>query len=173
MFHRLSLPRAIVFVATFLLAVPPWGAPAFAKIVTFKGTGVGFPVETPDNWRIKPIARGMEISSPDRSVYIWVEATDAANVGNVVQAYFKYFKQQGITTREPVNQRKKVFGGVDVIVMDIPATYVGGPTILKLMMTDPRPNEHKGLFIGYWASPKGDQQHDEAVTGIMTDLLRP
>jgi len=174
MFRRLSRMRAIFIVGcALLLATSLSIIPAAARIITFKETGVGFPIDVPDAWRVKVIERGIEISSPDKAVYIWVEATDAANVGSVVDSYFDYFRKQGVRTRQPVDKRKNVIGGVDVILMDIPATYAGGSTVLKLVMTDPRPQERKGLFIGYWASPKGDQQHEEIVTGIMTDLLRP
>ena len=174
MFARLSRLRAIVLAGcAILLAAPLWAVPADAKIVTFKETGVGFPIDLPDDWRVKGIERGIEISSPDKAVYIWVEATDAANVGSVVENYLNSFRKQGIKLRQQLDKRKNVIGGVDVILMDIQATYAGGPTVVKLVMTDPRPQERKGLFIGYWASPRGDQKHEDIVTGIMMDLLRP
>ena len=174
MFRRLSRLRAIVFAGCAILAAAPlWAAPAAAKIITFRETGVGFPIEVPDAWRIKVIERGVEISSPDKAVTIQVEATDAANVGSVVENYYSFLRKQGIKLRQQIDKRKNVIGGVDVILMDIQATFAGGPTVVKLVMTDPRPQERKGLFIGYWASPKGDQKHEDIVTGIMMDLLRP
>ena len=169
-----SLLRAVVIAGCALLLPAPLVIPtAAAKTVTFKGVGAGFPINLPDNWRVKTIERGIEISSPDREIYLWVEGIDASTVNRVVQGYFDYFKQQGVITRQPIAKKKDVIGGVDVILMDIPARYDGATTIVRLLMADPRPNERKGLFIGYWASPKGDKQHDDTMGGIMTDLLRP
>ena len=64
-------------------------------------------------------------------------------------------------------------GGVELVQMDIPATYEGAQTIVRFVITDARPNESKGLFIGYWASPQGDKTHDATMSSIITDLMRP
>jgi hypothetical protein len=169
-----SLLRAAVIAGCgLLLPAPLIIPPAAAKIVTFSGTGAGFPINLPDNWRVKTIERGLEITSPDKEIYLWVEAIDATTVDRVVQSYFDYFKQQGVITSQPIAKKKDVIGGVDVILMDIPARSKGANTIVRLLIADPRPNERKGLFIGYWASPKGDKQHEETMGGIITDLLRP
>ena len=95
------------------------------------------------------------------------------SVERVIDEYFKYFKQQGVTTRQPVDQQKHTVGGVDLVQMDIPATYQGADTIVRFVITDARPNEAKGLFIGYWASPKGDKAHDATMSAIIADIVRP
>jgi len=148
-------------------------SPVAAKVLTFKGTGVAFPINLPDNWRVKNIERGVEISSPDQEIYLWVEAVTTDSVERVIEEYFKYFKQQGVTTRQPIDQQKHTVGAVDLVQMDIPATYEGAETIVRFVITEARPNETKALFIGYWASPKGDKAHDATLTGIIADILRP
>ena len=148
-------------------------SPVAAKVLTFKGTGVAFPINLPDNWRVKNIERGVEISSPDQEIYLWVEAVTTDSVERVIEEYFKYFKQQGVTTRQPIDQQKHTVGAVDLVQMDIPATYEGAETIVRFVITEARPNETKALFIGYWASPKDDKAHDATLTGIIADILRP
>ncbi len=148
-------------------------SPAAAKALTFQGTGVAFPINLPDNWRVKNIEGGVEISSPDEEIYLWVEAVTTDSVKRVIEAYFKYFQQQGVTIRQPIDQQKHKVGGVDLVQMDIPATYEGAETIVRFVITEARPNETKGLFIGYWASPKGDKAHDATLTRIIADLMRP
>ncbi len=147
--------------------------PATAKVLTFKGAGLPFPINLPGDWRVKNIDRGVEISSPDEEVYLWVEAVTADGVERVVDEYFKYFKQQGVTTRQPIDQQKHRVGEIDLIQMDVPATYQGAETIVRFVITEARPNETKGLFIGYWASPKGDKTHDATMSGILADIVRP
>ena len=174
MFVRRSLLRAAILSALALFIAPPLAAtPASAKTVTFRGTGEPFPINIPDSWRIKNNERGIEVTSNDREVTFWIEAIDSSNVDAVVNGYIRYFRQQGVKLRLPMDQRKSNFGGVDVILMEIPATYDGGPTIVRLMIADPRPKEKKGIFLGYWASPRGDKKHDSAVTDIVMDVLRP
>ena len=166
--------RACAIAALPLMALSlPMTSPAAAKALTFKGTGVAFPINLPDNWRVRNIDRGVEIKSPDEEIYLWVEAVTTDSVERVIDEYFKYFKQQGVTTRQPVDQRKHTVGGVDLIQMDIPATYQGADTMVRFVITDARPNEAKGLFIGYWASPNGDKTHDATMSAIIADILRP
>ena len=167
--------RACAIAALTLLAPPLLlaNSPADAKALSFKGTGVAFPINVPDNWRVKNIDRGVEISSPDEEIYLWVEAVTTDSVERVIDEYFKYFSKQGVTTRQPVDQQKHTVGGVDLVQMDIPATYEGAETIVRFVITEARPNESKGLFIGYWASPKGDKIHDATMSGIIADLVRP
>ena len=148
-------------------------SPAAAKALSFKGTGVAFPINVPNTWRVKNIDRGVEISSPDEEIYLWVEAVTTDGVERVVDEYFKYFNKQGVTTRQPVDQQKHTVGGVDLVQMDNPATYQGAETIVRFVITDARPNESKGLFIGYWASPKGDKAHDATMSAIIADIVRP
>ncbi len=174
MFARHSLLRAAVISAFALFLAPSLATvPAAAKTITFRATGAPFPINLPNNWRVKDIERGVEISSSDREVRFWVEAIDTGNVDAVVNNYFKSFRQQGVKMRLPMTQRKDVFGGVDVILMDIPSIYDGNTTIIRMLITNPRPQERKGLFIAYWASPKADRKYDETVTDIIMDLLRP
>lgn len=174
MFVRRPLLRAALISAFALFAAPLLATiPASAKTVTFRGTGESFPINIPDNWRLKNNERGVEIGSNDREVTFWIEAIDYGNVDAVVNGYIKYFRQQGVKMRLPLNQRKNNFGGVDVILMEIPSTYDGSPTILRLIIADPRPNEKKGVFLAYWASPKGDKRYDSVVTDIVMDVLRP
>ena len=174
MFPFIRFMRACAM-ATLILAttIAFTNSPATARTLTFKGAGVAFPINVPDNWRVKDIERGVEISSPDKEVYLWVEATTAAGVERVVEDYFKYFRQQGLTISQPVDQQKHTVGGVELVQMDIPATFEGAQTIVRFVITDARPNESKGLFIGYWASPQGDKIHDSTMSGIIADIVRP
>ena len=95
------------------------------------------------------------------------------SVERAIDEYFKYFEKQGVTTHQPVDQQKHTVGGVDLVQMDIPATYEGAETIVRFVITEVRPNESKALFIGYWASPTGDKTHDATLTGIIADIVRP
>ena len=174
MFSIIRFLRVCAIAALPLMTLSlPMTSPAAAKAVTFKGTGVAFPINLPDNWRVKNIDRGVEISSPDQEIYLWVEAVTTDSVERVIDEYFKYFKQQGVTTRQPIDQQKHTVGAVDLVQMDIPATYQGAETIVRFVITEARPNESKSLFIGYWASPTGDKTHDATLTGIIADILRP
>lgn len=148
-------------------------SPAAAKALTFRGTGVAFPINLPDNWRVKNIERGVEISSPDQEIYLWVEAVTTDSIERVIEEHFKYFQQQGVTIRQPIDHQTHKVGSVDLVQMDIPATYEGAETIVRFVITEARPNESKALFIGYWASPKGEKAHDAILTGILADIVRP
>ena len=166
--------RLCAIAALPLITLSPLASsPVIAKVLNFKGTGVAFPINLPDTWRVRNIDRGVEIRSPDEEVYLWVEAVTTDSIERVIDEYFKYFKTQGVTTRQPVDQQTHTVGGVDVIQMDIPATYEGADTIVRFVITEARPKESKGLFIGYWASPKGDKAHDATMSGIIADLVRP
>ena len=71
------MPSIILFLRVCAIAALPlmtlslpMTSPAAARAVTFKGTGVAFPINLPDSWRVKNIDRGVEIRSPDHKVYL-------------------------------------------------------------------------------------------------------
>lgn len=166
--------RALVCaIGLFFLPVLATTVPATAKTIVFKQTGRHMPLELPDDWTVSSIANGIEIKSDDAEIFIWVQAVDDDTVPKTIDAYFAYFKQQGVTFTGGADQKQDDIAGVPVIMMDLPATYEGKKTVVRFIISNAKAGASKGLVIGYWASPDGHKEHDEAVTTLMSDLLKP
>lgn len=167
MYPRISLG---VLAIAFALAVV---LPAAAKTYVFKLTGRDTPIELPNDWKVATIQSGIEFKSGDDEVYMWVQAVTNSTVDAAIDEYFKYYKKQGVTFGQPIDKSTDQIAGVSVSLLNIPATFEGGPTIVKFVISDSKDGATKGMLIGYWASPKGHKAHDAAVVKILEDLLRP
>jgi hypothetical protein len=163
-------PRA--FRACLIAAALALALPATAKIVTLKQTGRDIPFTVPDAWPVSQIPDGLQVKSPDGEVYVWFQATTPARLGAVIDDYFAYYKQQGVTFTGGMNESKGEIGGVAVSLMDPPATYQGEQTLVRFIFADAKPGVSKGLVIGTWASVKGDRLHDAPITHMITDILK-
>ena len=164
--RALSLSLALAAMAAFSQA-------AFAKTYVFKLTGRDTPIQLPNDWKTGTIANGVEFKSGDDEVYMWVQAVTNSTIDAAIDEYFNYYKKQGVTFGEPIDKSTDQIAGVSVSLLNIPATFEGGPTIIKFVISDSKDGAKKGMLIGYWASPKGHKAHDAAVVKILEDLLRP
>lgn len=155
------------------LALAAMAGPAFAKTYVFKRTGRETPIVMPDNWAVQTIPRGIQIRSNDEEVYMWVEAVTDGSLEEAMDEYMDYFKKEGVTFTGAPTQSKSSIAGTPVLFIDFPATYKGKPNLVRMLVSDAKAGEAKGMLVGYWASPEGDKKYEQPVGRIVEDLLRP
>lgn len=162
-----------LFITLALAAMVAFSQATFAKTYVFKLTGRDTPIQLPNDWKTGTIPNGVEFKSGDDEVYMWIQAVTNSTVNAAIDEYFSYYKKQGVTFGQPIDKSTDQIAGVSVSLLNIPATFEGGPTIIKFVISDSKDGANKGMLIGYWASPKGHKVHDAAVVKILEDLLRP
>ncbi len=151
----------------FLAAFLGLCAPAFAEKVEIPTKGKPLVVEVPDSWDNEEVKRGVELSTEDEEVYLWIEAYDQSQFEAVKKEMGEYLDEQGIkVTGEP----KMSAHGADkygVAVLDFPATWKGDPTVLRYLIIEPKDAAKSRLIVSYWATPAGDKKHDAETQKII------
>ena len=111
---------AVFLAATTLALAEPTEIRPKAPVATF---------DIPDAWETSQISRGIEAVSPDKEVYLWVEAYEPDQFKAILAEHDAYWKEQGveITARDSESHKE---GGQQVQMTTETATWNDKPTIL-------------------------------------------
>ena len=156
-----SLFALAVFLAatTFALAEPMEIRPE-APVAT---------LDIPDAWETSRISRGIEAVSPDKEVYLWVEAYEPDQFKAILAEHDAYWKEQGveITARDSKSYKE---GGQQVQMTTETATWNDKPTVLYYVEYDLGLASKSNIVVTYWASPEGDETFHGNVGKILESL---
>ena len=162
--------------STIALAAALLVTPASAKQVQFKNAGPAFSLTLPDGWTSEPIKNGLQISSADSEVIVWVQGVTPDRINATMDEYIAYYESQGVQPTGPLQSNQSTIQGVPVTDMTVPATWKGKPTIVQFLQVAPVSDSSTGkvILVGYWASPQGDARYKDAVSRIMAEtVVRP
>lgn len=147
--------------------------PAAARPVSIPSGNPVVGVDIPEGWTTTPSKRGIAVKSPDKEVFFWIEVFLPADREAVIGEHERYFAKQDVrTTGEPKSTTSK-HGPVTFTATDYPATWKGGPTVLRYLAIDPGLPAGNRVLLSYWASPEGDKMHDAAFKTILESLGPP
>ena len=157
----------LIAVLATLLAVPALAAthkiPEDNPLVT---------VDVPDKgWKATKIARGIEVEDDDDEVYLSIEGIDGNNAAETGAAAVAYLNRQGVTLDQSTRTEKEGKLG------DFPINDIGwkgkdkdGDVLVHITIVTVTPQ--RGILFTYWASPKGDKQHDAAITAMVRSIKK-
>ncbi|MSO99570.1 MAG: hypothetical protein EXR07_00755 [Acetobacteraceae bacterium] len=156
----------------FVTTVIGLGFPSFGQAETFTvGPGNGFASVTfPDSWNVRQVNRGLEASTKDQEVYIWVEAYTEATLDKLRSEHEEYFTAQGVEVKGPPQIHTITKNGLEMKAMDVPAAWNGKRTVLRYVFFDPGLASDWKLMLSSWASPEGDKQYDAESTSILESV---
>ena len=157
---RLALVVCLAFIATSGMAKTIKVTPANPVAI----------VDIPDDWKVVDTKRGFGVKSPDEEVFLWIETFTPDQRASVVAEHERYFKRQGVQiTGEPkVDTRSDPT--VSIRATDLPATWKGEPTVLRYLAIDLHLPSQTQILLSYWASPDGDQEHNDAMDKIIASF---
>lgn len=123
----------------------------------------------PEAWQTSRIERGIQASTEDEEVYLWVETYKPDELDEVISEHNKYWKEQGVEiTGRDMSQH--VENGATVQVVSEKATHEGEPTVLLYMEYDLALASKSNILITYWASPEGNKTHADDVKSFIDSM---
>jgi len=137
-----------------------FAAPAFAEKVEIPTKGKPLVVEASDDWNTEEVKRGVEFSTEDEEVFLWIEAYDASEFEAVKKEMVAYLEEQGIAIKGEPKITGHDFPKYGLATLDFPATWNDKPTILRYLIIEPKNPAKSRLIVSYWATPEGDKKHD-------------
>jgi hypothetical protein len=164
---EISMKRLLIAILAMALASPALAAthkiPEDNTIVT---------VAVPDTgWTASKIARGIEVSDADDEVYLAIEGVDGNNATETVAAAVAYLNRQGVAVDPSTKTEKEgKLGEFPVYDLGWKGKDKDGDVLVHLTIINVTPQ--KGVLFTYWASPKGDKQHDAAITAMVKSIKK-
>lgn len=156
-----------------VMAIPPHFAAAQFKTYTFRHAGPAFPIHLPTSWSMSAITNGIELRAPKDEVLMWIQGTPVSGLDALLDSYIAYYKSQGVAITGAIEKTEEDVRGAKVLVMKIPSTWNGAPTVVEFTMVGSRQKGGPMIVMGYWASPKGYETYEGEIDGIAIDLIRP
>jgi hypothetical protein len=158
--------KALVFaLLTTLLA-----APALAKTHSIPADNPIVTIVVPDKgWSASEIDNGIEVSDDDE-VYVAIQGVDGNDAAERVASAISYLKREGVTV-DPASKTEKEgkLGAFDVFDLGWKGKDKDGEVLVHLTIINVTPQ--RGVLFTYWATPKGDKQHDAAL-GAMPQSIK-
>ena len=157
----------LIAVLATLLAVP-----ALAETHKIPEENPLVTVVVPDKgWNVTKIARGIELGDEDDEVYLSIEGIDGNNAAETGAAAVVYLNRQGVTIDQSTKTEKGgKLGDFPVYDMGWKGKDKDGDVLVHITIVTITPQ--RGILFTYWASPKGDKQHDAAFTAMVKSIKK-
>jgi hypothetical protein len=162
-----SMKTLLAAVVSIVLA-----APALAATHNIPDDNTLVTVVVPDKgWTASKIARGIEVSDADDEVYLAIEGVDGNNATETVAAAVGYLNRQGVAV-DPATKTEKEgkLGEFPVYDLGWKGKDKDGDVLVHLTIINITPQ--RGVLFTYWASPKGDKQHDAAIGDMVKSIKK-
>ena len=157
----------LVAVLAILLA-----SPALAATYKIPDDNPIVTIVVPDKgWKVSKIARGIELGDEDDEVYLAIEGVDGNNASDTVAAGVAYLNRQGVTVDPSTKTEKEgKLDGYDVYDLGWKGKDKDGDVVVHLTIINITPQ--RGVLFTYWASPKGDKEHDAAFSAMVKSIKK-
>jgi hypothetical protein len=129
-------------------------------------------VVIPDKgWEATKIERGIEVGDDDDEVFLSIEAIDSDNIEQVVGAAVDYLNRAGVTIDPSTKTEKEGrLGEFKVDDLGWKGKDKDGDVLVHLTILTV--TQQRGVLFTYWASPKGDKQHEAAITAMVRSIRK-
>jgi hypothetical protein len=160
----IRLARAVFAVSLFLLP-----GLASAKTYSIPDPNPVAVITMPDDWDSTEIAKGVESTSEDETVYVAVEVTELKDAAQAIGEAVVWLKSKGVVV-DQATQEKKPFSinGLEGVQVLWTGKDEDGPTQVSLTLV--QVTETKGLILTYWASPEGEKENLKDLSSIINSL---
>ena len=159
---RSSLARIALVVCLAFIAMP--GVAKTMKVTPERPVAI---VDIPDDWEVVDTKRGFGVKSPDKEVYFWIETFTPDQRASVVEEHVRYFTRQGVQITGEPKVKTQSDQTLSVQETDFSATWKEKPTVLRYLVIDLHLPSQTQILLSYWASPDGDQEHDDEMSEIV------
>jgi hypothetical protein len=158
--------RAFIIAAVLALSVP---FAAVAKTYPIPDEDPVAIITLPDNWDADDLDEGIEVTSPDESVYAAIEAVDMLQTKTATVEAFKFFEKKGIAIdKSSQTQRDFMVNGLAAFELGFKGKDEDGST--NVSVTVVAINDKKVLMVTCWASDEGEKNKSGAWSGIINSI---
>ncbi|WP_159392824.1 hypothetical protein [Methylobacterium sp. C1] len=128
-----------------------------------------YTVEIPDIWKPEATEEGVDVTSPDGSTYIAIEAIDASSPNAVLAEVRSYLARESVILSENTKaEAKAVLAGRDGTRITWNAKEDGEPTFVSLWYIPPENN--KILYVLYWGPTSSSAANSQVISSIFKSL---
>jgi hypothetical protein len=159
------------FLALMFLVLLATTVAGHARTVSVQlGKAGSVAITFPKAWDVSDIERGVEAKTTDAEVFVWGEAYTEDLLDTVLKEHDAYFTKQGVTVTGKIQSESKVINGLNMKMLNVPATWHGKPTVLQYLLVDPGWKSGWKLMLSEWASPEGDTKYQPDLDSILNSL---
>lgn len=126
-------------------------------------------ITLPDDWESTEIAKGVESTSDDDTVYVAVEVTELKDAAKAIAEAVVWLKSKDVVIDEKTMEQKPFsINGLDGVQVKWTGKDEDGPTNISLTLL--QVTDTKGLVLTYWASPAGEKENIKELIAIINSL---
>jgi hypothetical protein len=150
--------------ATFIFATA-----AMAGEVKFPADDPVAVITIPDGWTANEVEGALDVSSPGDSVYLGIEAADAAEAKDTMAEWGKWLVAQGVKVDDKTRKDSDgTVNGMQYAAIDAGGTDKDGPVSIFFAALE-LDKESQVLFT-YWAAKDEQQKYLPAVRDILRSV---
>ncbi|TXM96773.1 hypothetical protein FV242_33095 [Methylobacterium sp. WL64] len=128
-----------------------------------------YTVEIPDIWKPEATEEGVDVTSPDGSTYIAIEAIDASSPDTVLAEIRSYLARESVILNEKTKaESKSVLAGREGTRITWNAKEDGEPTFVSLWYVPP--DNNKILYVLYWGPTSSSAANSQIISSILQSL---
>ena len=158
--------KNIAFSVLVLLALAPLSLADTFKIPKTKPIAT---ITFPDKWDASYADDGVEGTSPDEEIYIYIEDNDSGSIEGAIKEMFAYLEKKEVKVKaDSVKKSDMKLNGMDVVDLAYEAEDADGPTHVDLTVF--AIGKDKGLLMLYWATPEKEKKHQAELTSILQSI---
>ena len=142
---------------------------AEAGDVKFPGNAPVAVISVPDGWTAKEQDGALDVSSPEDSVYLGIEAAETRDVKETMAEWADWLATEGVKLDEMTRKESNgSINGAYYAAVDIDGTDKDGPVSIFFASLDIG-KRHQVLFT-YWAARNEQQKYLPAVRGMLRSV---
>jgi hypothetical protein len=154
----LAAAAALIFAAT-----------AQAGEVTFPADDPVAVITVPDGWTAKEDDGALDVSSPGDSVYLGIEAADAAEAKATMNEWAKWLVEQGVKVDDKTRKDSTgTVNGMQYAAIDADGTDKEGE--VSIFFAALELNKDTQVLFTYWATKDEQQKYIAAVRDVMRSV---
>jgi hypothetical protein len=148
-------------------AVLLFAATAQAGEVKFPADNPVAVITIPDGWTAKEVDGALDVSSPEDSVYLGIEAADAAEAKDTMGEWGKWLVEQGVKIDDKTRKDSNgTVNGMQYAAIDADGIDKDGP--VSIFFAALELDKESQILFTYWAAKDEQQKYLPAVR----DMLR-
>jgi len=150
--------------ATFIFATA-----AMAGEVKFPADDPVAVITIPDGWTAKEVDGALDVSSPEDSVYLGIEAEDAAAAQNTMSEWGKWLVEQGVKVDDKTRKDSDgTVNGMQYAAIDADGTDKDGP--VSIFFAALQLDKETQVLFTYWAAKDEQAKYLPAVRDILRSV---